>query len=85
MAANVSVGKGTSKFVFSGLAPGHKYLLEVVSMAGPYAASSGNISDWTSKWQELEVLGSCMRLSLPQAQHQGWKGAGQGWDNRYQL
>lgn len=66
MAANVSVGKGTSKFTFSGLAPGHKYLLEVVSVAGPYAASAGNISDWTSKWQELEVLASCMRLSLPQ-------------------
>ncbi|XP_057260138.1 receptor-type tyrosine-protein phosphatase V-like isoform X1 [Pezoporus wallicus] len=48
VAANVSVGKGTSKFTFSGLAPGHKYLLEVVSMSGPYAASSGNISDWTT-------------------------------------
>uniref|UniRef100_A0A8C3N684 protein-tyrosine-phosphatase n=1 Tax=Geospiza parvula TaxID=87175 RepID=A0A8C3N684_GEOPR len=48
VAANVSVGKGTSKFTFSGLAPGHKYLLEVVSMAGPYAASAGNISDWTT-------------------------------------
>ncbi|XP_015506403.1 receptor-type tyrosine-protein phosphatase V-like isoform X2 [Parus major] len=47
VAANVSVGKGTSKFTFSGLAPGHKYLLEVVSVAGPYAASAGNISDWT--------------------------------------
>uniref|UniRef100_A0A8D2QJI1 protein-tyrosine-phosphatase n=1 Tax=Zonotrichia albicollis TaxID=44394 RepID=A0A8D2QJI1_ZONAL len=51
VAANVSVGKGTSKFTFSGLAPGHKYLLEVVSVAGPYAASAGNISDWTSKCQ----------------------------------
>uniref|UniRef100_A0A8C0VKY2 protein-tyrosine-phosphatase n=1 Tax=Cyanistes caeruleus TaxID=156563 RepID=A0A8C0VKY2_CYACU len=48
VAANVSVGKGTSKFTFSGLAPGHKYLLEVVSVAGPYAASAGNISDWTT-------------------------------------
>ncbi|KAI1230881.1 Receptor-type tyrosine-protein phosphatase V, partial [Lamprotornis superbus] len=48
VAANVSVGKGTSKFTFSGLAPGQKYLLEVVSMAGPYAASAGNISDWTT-------------------------------------
>lgn len=51
VAANVSVGKGTSKFTFSGLAPGHKYLLEVASVAGPYAASAGNISDWTSKCQ----------------------------------
>lgn len=66
MAANVSVGKGTSKFTFSGLAPGHKYLLEVVSMAGPYATSAANISDWTSKWQELRVLATCMRLSLTQ-------------------
>uniref|UniRef100_A0A8C5JJT0 protein-tyrosine-phosphatase n=1 Tax=Junco hyemalis TaxID=40217 RepID=A0A8C5JJT0_JUNHY len=48
VAANVSVGKGTSKFTFSGLAPGHKYLLEVLSVAGPYAASAGNISDWTT-------------------------------------
>ncbi|XP_074019431.1 receptor-type tyrosine-protein phosphatase V-like [Numenius arquata] len=48
VAANVSVEKGTSKFTFSGLAPGHKYLLEVVSVAGPYAASAGNISDWTT-------------------------------------
>ncbi|XP_009983628.1 PREDICTED: receptor-type tyrosine-protein phosphatase V-like, partial [Tauraco erythrolophus] len=47
VAANVSVGKGTSKFIFSDLAPGHKYLLEVVSVAGPYAASARNISDWT--------------------------------------
>lgn len=66
MAANVSVGKGTSKFTFSGLAPGHKYLLEVVSVAGPYTASAGNISDWTSKWQELEVFASCTGRSLPQ-------------------
>ncbi|XP_027753905.1 receptor-type tyrosine-protein phosphatase V-like isoform X2 [Empidonax traillii] len=48
LAANVSVGKGTSKFTFSGLAPGHKYLLEVASVAGPYTASAGNISDWTT-------------------------------------
>ncbi|XP_064327985.1 receptor-type tyrosine-protein phosphatase V-like isoform X1 [Phalacrocorax carbo] len=48
LAANVSVGKGISKFTFSGLAPGHKYLLEVVSVAGPYTASAGNISDWTT-------------------------------------
>nr|XP_009665641.1 PREDICTED: receptor-type tyrosine-protein phosphatase V-like isoform X3 [Struthio camelus australis] len=48
VAGNASVGKGTNKFTFSGLAPGHKYLLEVLSMAGPYAASAGNISDWTT-------------------------------------
>uniref|UniRef100_A0A8B9UNQ9 protein-tyrosine-phosphatase n=1 Tax=Anas zonorhyncha TaxID=75864 RepID=A0A8B9UNQ9_9AVES len=55
LAANTSVGKGISKFTFSGLAPGQKYLLEVVSMAGPYAASAENISDWTSKWWEPGV------------------------------
>uniref|UniRef100_A0A8B9GGD3 protein-tyrosine-phosphatase n=1 Tax=Amazona collaria TaxID=241587 RepID=A0A8B9GGD3_9PSIT len=67
VAATASLGRdSTNKFTFSGLAPGHKYLLEVVSMSGPYAASAGNISDWTSKWQELEVVASCMRLSLPQ-------------------
>ncbi|XP_040547232.1 receptor-type tyrosine-protein phosphatase V isoform X5 [Gallus gallus] len=48
LAASTSVGKGIGKFTFSGLDPGHKYLLEVVSMAGPYAASAGNISDWTT-------------------------------------
>ncbi|XP_064029783.1 receptor-type tyrosine-protein phosphatase V-like isoform X2 [Pogoniulus pusillus] len=48
VAANVSVGKGSSKFTFSGLAPGHKYLLEVMAMAGPYTASAENISDWTT-------------------------------------
>ncbi|XP_032305178.1 receptor-type tyrosine-protein phosphatase V-like isoform X2 [Coturnix japonica] len=47
LAASTYVGKGISKFTFSGLDPGHKYLLEVVSVAGPYAASAGNISDWT--------------------------------------
>lgn len=48
LAASTSVGKGIGKFTFSGLDPGHKYLLEVVSVAGPYAASAGNISDWTT-------------------------------------
>ncbi|XP_009079776.1 PREDICTED: receptor-type tyrosine-protein phosphatase V-like, partial [Acanthisitta chloris] len=58
VAANVSVGKGTSKFTFSGLAPGHKYLLEVGSVAGPYSASAQNISDWTtpSVPQNLSVV-----------------------------
>uniref|UniRef100_A0A663LTD2 protein-tyrosine-phosphatase n=1 Tax=Athene cunicularia TaxID=194338 RepID=A0A663LTD2_ATHCN len=72
---------GTSKFTFSGLAPGHKYLLEVVSVAGPYAASAGNISDWTSKWQELDILRSLMRGSLPQLR---WEGAGT-WQDDCQL
>ncbi|XP_010210513.1 PREDICTED: receptor-type tyrosine-protein phosphatase V-like, partial [Tinamus guttatus] len=48
LAGNASVGKSTNKFTFSGLAPGHKYVLEVVSVAGPYTASAGNISDWTT-------------------------------------
>lgn len=84
VAANVSVGKGSSKFTFSGLAPGHKYLLEVMAMAGPYTASAGNISDWTSKWQELEVLASCMRFSFPQLERlstcSGREQEGHGWD-----
>uniref|UniRef100_A0A8C7E9H7 protein-tyrosine-phosphatase n=1 Tax=Nothoprocta perdicaria TaxID=30464 RepID=A0A8C7E9H7_NOTPE len=48
VAGNASVGKSTNKFTFSGLAPGHKYVLEVLSVAGPYTASAGNISDWTT-------------------------------------
>ncbi|KYO33228.1 receptor-type tyrosine-protein phosphatase beta [Alligator mississippiensis] len=48
VAANASVGRDANKFTFSRLAPGHKYLLEVVSMAGPYMASAGNNSDWTT-------------------------------------
>ncbi|CAM4610594.1 receptor-type tyrosine-protein phosphatase V-like [Lepidochelys kempii] len=48
VAANASLGKGAHKFTFSGLAPGHKYLLEVASAAGPYRTSAGNISDWTT-------------------------------------
>ncbi|EMP41015.1 Receptor-type tyrosine-protein phosphatase V [Chelonia mydas] len=48
VAANASLGKGVHKFTFSGLAPGHKYLLEVASAAGPYRTSAGNISDWTT-------------------------------------
>lgn len=82
VAANVSVGKGSSKFTFSGLAPGHKYLLEVVSVAGPYAASAGNISDWTSKCQGLGVLAPRVRLSLPQPGGLSacvGKGRGRGW------
>lgn len=58
VAANASVGKDAHKFTFSGLAAGHKYLLEVVSTAGPYRTSAGNISDWTSEWWEFvrEIL-----------------------------
>ncbi|OXB72270.1 UNVERIFIED_CONTAM: hypothetical protein H355_003803 [Colinus virginianus] len=48
LAASTSVGKGVGKFTFSGLDAGHRYLLEVLSIAGPYAASAGNISDWTT-------------------------------------
>lgn len=62
LAASTSVGKGIGKFTFSGLDPGHKYLLEVVSMAGPYAASAGNISDWTSEQWGLQ---GCARHSVP--------------------
>ncbi|XP_065448416.1 receptor-type tyrosine-protein phosphatase V-like isoform X6 [Chrysemys picta bellii] len=48
VAANASVGKDAHEFTFSGLAPGHKYLLEVASAAGPYRTFAGNISDWTT-------------------------------------
>lgn len=61
LAASTSVGKGISKFTFSGLDPGHKYLLEVMSVAGPYAASAGNISDWTSEQWGLQ---GCMKLRV---------------------
>uniref|UniRef100_A0A8C8VLS2 protein-tyrosine-phosphatase n=1 Tax=Pelusios castaneus TaxID=367368 RepID=A0A8C8VLS2_9SAUR len=47
-AAKVSVGKDAHTFTFSDLAAGHKYFLEVVSTAGPYRTSAGNISDWTT-------------------------------------
>ncbi|KAJ7426655.1 hypothetical protein WISP_13897 [Willisornis vidua] len=66
LAANVSVGKGTSKFTFSGLAPGHKYLLEVMSVAGPYTASAGNISDWTkpNPVEDVQCLSQSRSLYL---------------------
>lgn len=69
LAASTSVGKGIGKFTFSGLDPGHKYLLEVVSVAGPYAASAGNISDWTSEQWGLQ---GCARRSVPGGQGWGW-------------
>lgn len=78
LAANTSVGKGISKFTFSGLAPGQKYLLEVVSMAGPYAASAENISDWTSKWWELGVGRDAQPSPAGQAQLLQREGAGLG-------
>lgn len=78
LAANTSVGKGTSKYTFSGLAPGQKYLLEVVSMAGPYAASAENISDWTSKWWELGVKRDAQPSPAGQAQLLQREGAGLG-------
>ncbi|NXG58025.1 PTPRV phosphatase, partial [Hemiprocne comata] len=48
VAATASLGRDTHNFTFTGLAPGSKYVLEVVSMAGSYQASAGNISNWTS-------------------------------------
>lgn len=85
VAANASLGKGAHKFTFSGLAPGHKYLLEVASAAGPYRTSAGNISDWTSEWWEPQRLcpareiepcragGGCTRLALA-VRALGWPG-----------
>ncbi|XP_030077448.1 receptor-type tyrosine-protein phosphatase V isoform X4 [Microcaecilia unicolor] len=44
---NVSVGQDARNFTFSGLTPGKKYNVEIISVAGPYTASSGNVTDWT--------------------------------------
>ncbi|XP_074833342.1 receptor-type tyrosine-protein phosphatase V-like [Carettochelys insculpta] len=48
VAARASVGKDANTFTFLGLAPGHKYLLEVAATAGPCRTPAGNISDWTT-------------------------------------
>ncbi|NWW88700.1 PTPRV phosphatase, partial [Rhynochetos jubatus] len=48
VAAMTSLGRDTHNFTFMGLAPGSKYVLEVVSMAGSYQAPAGNVSNWTS-------------------------------------
>ncbi|NXG36297.1 PTPRV phosphatase, partial [Dromaius novaehollandiae] len=48
VAATASFGNDTHNFTFTGLAPGSKYVLEVVSIAGSYRTSAGNVSNWTS-------------------------------------
>ncbi|NXD82671.1 PTPRV phosphatase, partial [Halcyon senegalensis] len=48
VAATTSLGRNTHNFTFTGLAPGSKYVLEVVSMAGSYQTPAGNVSNWTS-------------------------------------
>ncbi|XP_009708379.1 PREDICTED: receptor-type tyrosine-protein phosphatase V-like [Cariama cristata] len=47
VAATTLLGKDTHNFTFMGLAPGSKYVLEVVSMAGSYQTPAGNVSNWT--------------------------------------
>ncbi|NXI51843.1 PTPRV phosphatase, partial [Chloroceryle aenea] len=47
VAATTSLGRDTHNFTFTGLAPGSKYVLEVVSMAGSYQTPAGNVSNWT--------------------------------------
>lgn len=47
VAATASAGRDTHNFTFTGLAPGSKYVLEVVSVAGPYRTPAGNVSNWT--------------------------------------
>ncbi|XP_054837704.1 receptor-type tyrosine-protein phosphatase V-like isoform X2 [Eublepharis macularius] len=47
-AAQDFVGRDATNFTFSGLTPGTRYWFEISSLSGPYRASAGNISDWTS-------------------------------------
>ncbi|XP_053249683.1 receptor-type tyrosine-protein phosphatase V-like isoform X1 [Podarcis raffonei] len=47
-AAQTSLGTDATNFTFSGLTPGAKYFFEIISKAGPYRTSAGNVSDWTS-------------------------------------
>ncbi|XP_075766295.1 receptor-type tyrosine-protein phosphatase V-like isoform X2 [Pelodiscus sinensis] len=47
VAARASLGKDAHNFTFADLAPGSRYLLQVASLAGPYEAAAGNVSDWT--------------------------------------
>ncbi|NWX21360.1 PTPRV phosphatase, partial [Aegotheles bennettii] len=46
--ATAKVGRDTHNYTFTGLAPGSKYMLEVVATAGPYWTPAGNVSNWTS-------------------------------------
>ncbi|NWU68000.1 PTPRV phosphatase, partial [Pterocles burchelli] len=48
VAAATSLGRDTHNFTFTGLAPGSKYVLAVMSVAGSYQAPAGNVSNWTS-------------------------------------
>ncbi|NXS56836.1 PTPRV phosphatase, partial [Brachypteracias leptosomus] len=48
VAATASLGRDTHNFTFTNLAPGSKYVLEVVSMAGFYRTPAANVSNWTS-------------------------------------
>lgn len=56
VAATTSLGRDTHNFTFTGLAPGSKYVLEVVSMAGSYRTPAGNVSNWTCEYPVLREI-----------------------------
>ncbi|XP_010292173.1 PREDICTED: receptor-type tyrosine-protein phosphatase V-like, partial [Phaethon lepturus] len=56
VAATASLKRDTHNFTFTGLAPGNKYVLEVVSMAGSYQTPAGNVSNWTCEYPVLRVM-----------------------------
>lgn len=56
VAATTLLGRDTHNFTFMGLAPGSKYVLEVVSMAGSHRTSAGNVSNWTCEYPVLRVM-----------------------------
>lgn len=56
VAARTSLGRDTHNFTFTGLAPGSKYVLEVVSMVGPYQTPAGNVSNWTCEYPVWRVM-----------------------------
>ncbi|XP_015280159.1 PREDICTED: receptor-type tyrosine-protein phosphatase V-like, partial [Gekko japonicus] len=47
-AAQNFVGRDATNYTFLGLTPGTRYWFEIISLSGPYRASAGNITDWTS-------------------------------------
>ncbi|NWX88134.1 PTPRV phosphatase, partial [Nothoprocta ornata] len=48
VSATASLGSDINNFTFTGLHPGSKYVLEVMSIAGSYRIPAGNVSNWTS-------------------------------------
>lgn len=56
VAAATSLGRDTHNFTFTGLAPGSKYVLQAVSMAGSYQTPAGNVSNWTCEYPDLRAM-----------------------------